>query len=51
MFAQFYQNTILKKPKSVFVLLLIVLISFGYHEKNFRLDASSETLLIEEIQT
>ena len=47
MFAQFYQNTILKKPKSVFVLLLIVLISFGYHAKNFRLDASSETLLIE----
>ena len=47
MFAQFYQNTVLKKPKSVFVILLILLLSFGYHSKDFRLDASSETLLIE----
>ena len=47
MFTQFYQNTILKNPKSIFVLLLIILISFGYHAKDFRLDASSETLLIE----
>ena len=47
MLAQFYQNIILKNPKSIFVLLLIVLISFGYYSKNFRLDASSETLLIE----
>ena len=47
MFAQFYQNTILKNPKSIFVLLFLVLISFGYYSKDFRLDASSETLLIE----
>ncbi len=47
MFAQLYQNFILKNPKSVFVILLILLISFGYYSKNFRLDASSETLLIE----
>ena len=47
MFAHLYENTILKNPKSVFTILLIVLISFGYYSKNFRLDASSETLLIE----
>jgi uncharacterized protein len=47
MFAQFYQNTILKNPKSIFVFLLIILLSFGYHSKDFSLDASSETLLIE----
>ncbi len=47
MLAQIYQNTILKSPKSIFVVLLILLISFGYYSKNFRLDASSETLLIE----
>ncbi len=47
MFAQFYQNIILKNPRSIFVILLIVLLSFGYHSKDFRLDASSETLLIE----
>ena len=47
MFAQLYQNTILKNPKSILTILLIILISFGYHAKDFRLDASSETLLIE----
>ncbi len=47
MFSQFYQNIIIKNPKSVFVILLIILMSFGYYSKDFRLDASSETLLIE----
>ena len=47
MFAQFYQNIILKNPKLIFVVLIITLISFGYYSKDFRLDASSETLLIE----
>ena len=47
MFAQIYQNIVLKNPRSIFVILLIILISFGYFSKNFRLDASSETLLIE----
>jgi len=47
MIAQLYQNLILKNPKSIFIILLIVLISFGYYSKDFRLDASSETLLIE----
>ncbi len=47
MFASLYENTILKNSKSIFVILIILLISFGYFSKNFRLDASSETLLIE----
>ena len=47
MFAQLYQNGILKNPKAVFTLLIITLLSFGYFSKDFRLDASSETLLIE----
>ena len=47
MLAHLYQNIILKKPKSIFVILLIILFSFGYFSKDFRLDASSETLLIE----
>ncbi len=47
MFTHLYQNTILKNPKSVFVILLIALLGFGYFSKDFRLDASSETLLIE----
>ena len=47
MISQFYQNFVLKNPKLIFAILLISLISFGYYSKDFRLDASSETLLIE----
>ncbi|MDC0539310.1 MMPL family transporter [Candidatus Pelagibacter sp.] len=47
MLSLFYQNIILKNPRSIFVLLLITLLSFGYFSKDFRLDASSDTLLIE----
>ena len=47
MFAHLYENFVLKNPKVVFVFLLIAILSFGYYSKDFRLDASSETLLIE----
>ena len=47
MLTHLYQNSVLKNPKSIFILLLITLLSFGYFSKDFRLDASSETLLIE----
>jgi predicted RND superfamily exporter protein len=47
MLSNLYQNIVLKNPKSIFVLLLITLLSFGYFSKDFKLDASSETLLIE----
>jgi len=47
MLSHLYQNIVLKNPKSIFVLLLITLLSFSYFSKDFRLDASSDTLLIE----
>ena len=47
MLAKLYQNIVLKKPSFILVLLLSCLCFFGYFSKNFRLDASSETLLIE----
>jgi predicted RND superfamily exporter protein len=47
MLSHLYKNTVLKNPKSIFLLLVITLLSFGYFTKDFRLDASSETLLIE----
>ena len=47
MIAQFYQNIILKNPKVILIFLIIILCAFGYHSKDFKLDASSETLLIE----
>ena len=47
MFSHFYQNYIIKKPKTIFLLLIVLLLSFGYFSKDFRLDASSDTLLLE----
>ena len=47
MLAHMYQNIILKNPKAILVLLFITILSFGYYTKDFRLDASSETLLID----
>jgi uncharacterized protein len=47
MLPHLYQNIVLKNPKSIFILLFITLLSFGYFSKDFRLDASSDTLLIE----
>ena len=47
MIAHFYQNVILRNPRTIFVLLIFAILSFGYYSKDFRLDASSETLLID----
>ena len=47
MISKIYQSSILSKPKLVLLLLLITAIFFGYKSKDFRLDASSETLLID----
>ena len=47
MFSKLYKNIVLNNPKSIFLLLIITLISFGYFTKEFKLDASSDTLLIE----
>ena len=48
MLAKFYQTLVLRNPKSIFFLLILALLSFGYYSKDFRLDASSETLLIDD---
>ena len=47
MLAQIYKKNIIEKPKFIFFILISLLIIFGYYSKNFRLDASSETLLID----
>ena len=47
MIPKLYQNNIIEKPKLIFFLLILALISFGYYSKDFRLDASSDTLLID----
>ena len=47
MLEQLYQNTVLKKPKIILLFLIVALLGFGYFSKDFKLDASSDTLLIE----
>ncbi len=47
MFSKAYQSIVIHKPKLVLTLLFLVLLTFGYFSKDFRLDASSDTLLLE----
>jgi uncharacterized protein len=47
MFKKIYNNTIIEKPKFTLLALTIILLSLGYFAKNFQLDASSDTLLLE----
>jgi len=42
-----YKKTIIEKPKFVLSILIILLLCFSYYSKNFQLDASSDTLLLE----
>ena len=47
MFARLYQNSVIQKPKTILTFLIFCLLFFGYYVKDFKLDASSDTLLIE----
>ena len=47
MFNKIYKNLIIEKPKFTLSILIILLLSFGYFTKDFQLDASSDTLLLE----
>jgi len=47
MFEKIYKNSIIEKPKFTLLILTVLLLSFGYFAKNFQLDASSDTLLLE----
>jgi len=47
MFEKIYKSSIIEKPKFTLSVLIILLLSFGYFTKDFQLDASSDTLLLE----
>ena len=47
MFEKIYKNSIIEKPKFTLLILTVLLLSFGYFAKDFQLDASSDTLLLE----
>jgi len=46
--AQAYDVLVLNSPKLVLAVLLSILVFFAYHTKDFKLDASADTLLLEE---
>ena len=45
---QAYDTLVLHNPKLVLVVLLSILVFFGYHAKDFKLDASADSLLLED---
>lgn len=45
---QAYDTLVFQKPKLVLLVMLSVLIFFGYHTTNFKLDASADSLLLED---
>ena len=50
MLEKLYQNLIIEKSKFTLLILTILLLSFGYFAKDFKLDASSDSLLLENDQ-
>jgi len=51
MLKQFYQNFIFKYPRSILALLLMGIFSFGYYATKLEIDASADTLLLENDPT
>ena len=45
---QAYDTLVLHNPKLVLVVLLSILVFFGYYTKDFKLDASADSLLLED---
>ena len=43
-----YDALVLHRPKSVLAVMLLILVFFGYHAKDFKLDASADSLLLED---
>ena len=48
--ARLFEHTVLAHPRIVLVLLLILMALLAYQAKNFRLDASADTLILEDDQ-
>ena len=46
-FSNLYKNLVIERPRFTLFTLVLLLVIFGYFSKNFQLDASSDTLLLE----
>jgi predicted RND superfamily exporter protein len=44
---RFYDKIVLERPRLILLCLLVVIAVLGYNAKNFKLDASTETLILE----
>ena len=47
---EFFDKTVLERPKLVLLCLLAALSFLGYQAKDFKLDASTETLVLETVR-
>ena len=47
-FSLLYYNIVLKNPRMILCFLLMWVCFFGYHAENFKLDASADSLLLED---
>ena len=45
--ARLYSHSVFERPKLVIVMLLALVVFFAWHAQNFRLDASADSLLLE----
>jgi predicted RND superfamily exporter protein len=48
MLRKLYQNFVLKYPRAILLLLLVGVFSFGYYATKLEIDASSDTLLLDD---
>jgi len=44
---RFFDKVIIERPKLIILLIIAAVAFLGYQAKNFRLDASAETLVLE----
>jgi len=47
MFSKSYMNLVLKKPGLILLLMSLLIVFFAYHTQSFRLDASADSLVLE----
>ena len=48
MLRQFYERVILSFPKTILLLMLVCIAALGYQARYLEIDASAETLLLED---
>ncbi|MBF0102065.1 MAG: MMPL family transporter [Desulfobacterales bacterium] len=50
-FVSFYEKSVVKYPKTLLTVMLMAIAFLGYHARDFKLDASAESLMLEHDKT